>query len=175
MHCAQMSHFHPPQPYSTHIPSAEPALDLSLSVSIRIRPFHSSAHASKLFPPPHLTAAALERPSPPISNPNPDENDFLETSSMSDEVDLQYILPHPSLGLDERQRIFGQRLCKLVLLFVCCLRIIKSFLAGRSRDFKWASHSARSYSFKFTSHLRDRISEHGGVSELDVSMSSYDR
>ena len=36
---------------------------------------------------------------PPILNPNPDENSFLETSSMSDQVALQYVLLHPSLGL----------------------------------------------------------------------------
>ena len=64
---------------------------------------------------------------------------------MSDEVDLQYILPHSSLGLDERQRIYEQRLRKLVLLFIYCPRIIiKPFLTGGSRDFKRASRSARS-------------------------------
>ena len=95
---------------------------------------------------------------------------------MSDEVDLQYILPHPSLGLDERQRIFGQRLRKLVRLFIYCPRIIiKTFLAGRSRDFKWASRSARCYSVKFASHLPVRMGEHSRESQLDVSMSSYGR
>ena len=33
---------------------------------------------------------------------------------MSDEAGLQYTLPHLSLGLDERQRIFELRLRKLV-------------------------------------------------------------
>ena len=95
---------------------------------------------------------------------------------MSDEVGSQYILPRPSLGLDERQRIFERRLRMLVPLFIYCPRItIKPFLAGGSRDFERASRSARSYSFRLTSHLPVRIGEHSGVSELDVSVSSYDR
>jgi hypothetical protein len=178
-----MTHFRPLPPYSTHIRSATQVLDLSLGVSIcQVQiPFHSLTHAaSKLFPPAHLTAGALVPDSSLVTHlqePSSDENDSLETSFSSDGVDVQYILPDMSLGRKDRQRFLESRLRKLVLTFIYCPRIIiKSFLAGRSRDFKRASCSARSQSLKFASHLQDRVGEHSGAgSELDVSTSSYDR
>jgi len=92
---------------------------------------------------------------------------------MSNDVDLQYILPDISLGLEERQGLFESRLRNLVLTFIYRPRkITKSLLAGRSCDFKWASCSARSHSFH---HLPDRTGERGGVvSQVDVSSFSYD-
>jgi hypothetical protein len=152
-----MTHFRPLPPYSTHIRSATQVLDLSLG----------------LFPPAHLTAGALVPDSSLVTHlqePSSDENDSLETSFSSDGVDVQYILPDMSLGRKDRQRFLESRLRKLVLTFIYCPRIIiKSFLAGRSRDFKRASCSARSQSLKFASHLQDRVGEHSGAgSELDA-------
>jgi len=50
---------------------------------------------------------------------------------MSDQVDLEYILPDVSLGLEERQRLFELRLRNLVLNFVYSPSItIEAFLAG---------------------------------------------
>ena len=67
--------------------------------------------------PSHLTVASWApnaRQIPRLRGQSPNENDSLETSSRSDEVGLQAILPHPSLRFDERQHIFERRLHKLV-------------------------------------------------------------
>ena len=91
---------------------------------------HSLAHtSSKPFTTIHpITSSVVpnSHPSPPILNPNPDENDFLETSPMSDELGLQYILPHPSLGPNECQRIFELRLRKLVRMFIAAISHVQS-------------------------------------------------
>ncbi|KAF8553719.1 WD40 repeat-like protein [Imleria badia] len=53
-------------------------------------------------------------PSSPVRDSNSKENDPVAASSVSDEVDVEYILPHPSLGLDERERMFELRLRKML-------------------------------------------------------------
>jgi hypothetical protein len=114
-----------------------------------------------------------------LQEPSSNETDSLEASFkfISDGVDVQYIHPDMSLGHEDCQRFLESWLRKLVLTFAYHPRIIiEPFLAGRSRDFRRASCSARSYSFQFASHLQDRIGGYSGVvSELDVSTSSYDR
>ena len=89
----------------------------------------------------HLPTAALPSnlfPIPHLLEQNTDESDSLET--MSDEVDLETVLPSLSLGPEERKRIFELRLRRLVLVFTRSrLIIINRFLAGRSRNFKWGS------------------------------------
>jgi hypothetical protein len=80
--------------------------------------FHPLSHtSSKLFTTTHPitpSVASNSHSSPPMPNSNLDENEFSETSPMSDEAGIHYILPHPSLGLDKCQRIFELRLRKLV-------------------------------------------------------------
>ena len=107
-------------------------------------PFHLPAHAaSKLLPPPHLTAAALVPnllPVPHLQEPTPDKIDSLEKPSISDGVDWQCVLPDMTLGLEDHQYFSESRLRKSVLTFIHHPRtIIMQFLAGRSRDFKRAS------------------------------------
>ncbi|KAF8125969.1 WD40-repeat-containing domain protein [Boletus edulis] len=90
VHLAQLSLFHPPPPYSTHIPGTGQVLHL---------------HFDTVTPPSnHLPTTAL------VLNPLLDSPD---TSATSDEVDLQYMIPDLSLGPDECQRIFDIRLRKL--------------------------------------------------------------
>ncbi|KAF8553700.1 WD40 repeat-like protein [Imleria badia] len=93
--CAQVSLFLSP-PYSMHIPAADQVLDLGFGPT------------SSEVPNPH--------PEPPIRDSNTNEHDSLTTSSssVSDEMDMQYILPHPSLNLDERQRILELRIRKML-------------------------------------------------------------
>lgn len=90
--------------------------------------FHSLAHtSSKVFTTLDSTISSMvpsSHPSPPIRSLNPDESNFIETSSMSHQVDLQYIIPDLSLGLNECQRIFASRLRKLVRIFTHCSRTI---------------------------------------------------
>ncbi|KAI9455830.1 quinon protein alcohol dehydrogenase-like superfamily [Boletus coccyginus] len=101
VHCAQVPPFNPPPPYSMHIFSAEQALHPDFGTLMAPHPITSPVVSN-----PH--------PSPPTSNSNPDDIGSSRMSSMSHEVDLQYIIPHSSLGLDERQRVFELRLRKLV-------------------------------------------------------------
>ena len=52
---------------------------------------------------------------PYTRDPDINENNSFETSPLSDdELDLQYVLPRPSLENVNRQRIFELRLRKLV-------------------------------------------------------------
>ena len=84
---------------------------------LQITTLHSLAYTSKPFTTADpITSSVVPNlhPSPPILNPNLDESSFFQTSPMSDQVALDYILPHPSLGLDECQRIFELRLRKMV-------------------------------------------------------------
>ncbi|KAI9452036.1 hypothetical protein HD554DRAFT_2180077 [Boletus coccyginus] len=100
---SQVSPLNPPPPYSVHInrDSAEQLLYFDPNVFTTPDPITSSVVPSS-------------HPSPPIRSSNFDENDSLETSSMSDQVDLQRILPDLSLEVDECQRIFTLRLRKLL-------------------------------------------------------------
>lgn len=127
MHLSQVS-LNPPPPYSTHIHSAEQALNFDLGVSICSSALNSLAHTcSKVFAAPDpitSSVAPSSHPSPPIRSPDSDGNDSLKTSSMSDQVDLQHILPDLSLGLEECQRIFELRLRKLVRIFTHCSHTI---------------------------------------------------
>ncbi|KAH0828933.1 hypothetical protein J3R83DRAFT_2357 [Lanmaoa asiatica] len=104
----QVSGFEPLSYVSTIVPSA---LSHSYSASFLDLNFDLSTPA-------HLTPAPLvpnSRPTLPTPDSHQDNNnDLLETSSMSCEVDMHSILPDPSLGLDERQRIFDLWLRKLV-------------------------------------------------------------
>ncbi|KAI9573277.1 quinon protein alcohol dehydrogenase-like superfamily [Boletus coccyginus] len=96
----QVSFLNPP-PYSTHTPSAEKELDFGLGLLTTAVPITS-------------TVVPNTHPNRPILNPNPDENDSLNTSSMSNEADPQYVLTDMSLGLEERQCLFESRLRDLV-------------------------------------------------------------
>ena len=69
---------------------------------LQVTTLHSLAYTSKPFTtadPITSSVVPNSHPRPPIPNPNPDESSFLEASHMSDQVALQYILLHPSLGL----------------------------------------------------------------------------
>ena len=69
---------------------------------LQVTTLHSLAYPSKPFTTadPITSSVVLNlHPSPPIPNPNLDESSFFQTSSMSDQVALQYVLLHPSLGL----------------------------------------------------------------------------
>ena len=84
---------------------------------LQVTTLHSLAYTSKPFTtadPITSSVVPNSHPRPPIPNPNLDESSFFQTSPMSDQVALEYILPHPSLGLDECQRIFELRLRKMV-------------------------------------------------------------
>ena len=103
-------HAHPPRRASVGF--------RSWSKHLQVTTLHSVAHTySKLFTTAHpITSSVVPNlhPSPPIPNPNLDESSFFQTSPTSDQVALEYILPHPSLGLDDCQRIFELRLRKMV-------------------------------------------------------------
>ena len=61
---------------------------------------------------------------------------------MSDEVDVQCILPHPSLGADECQRIFELRLRELVRMFSYTIwKMTKPSLPGCRHNFKRSSRA----------------------------------
>ncbi|KAI9455829.1 quinon protein alcohol dehydrogenase-like superfamily [Boletus coccyginus] len=101
LHRAQVFPLNPPPPYSIHSVSAEQASHFDLGMFMAPHPITSPVVSN-----PH--------PSLPTSNSNPDDIGSSGMLSMSHEVDLQYIVPHSSLGLDECQRIFELRLRKLV-------------------------------------------------------------
>ncbi|KAF8557935.1 WD40 repeat-like protein [Imleria badia] len=92
--CPQV-YFFPPPPHSIHIPTVEQMSDLDLGLFTTAHPITSSVVLNS-------------HPSLPT---NPDEIDSEEPPSMSD---LQSILPDPSFGFDERQRIFELRIRKLL-------------------------------------------------------------
>lgn len=101
--------------YITYVPGAGRLLDPGFGVS---------KHKSCLSPtcscffqvsaPDPLATTAL--PIPPIPKQYTDESNSLEI--MSDDVDLHCILPNLSLGHEERQHIFDQRLRRLVLFLL---------------------------------------------------------
>jgi len=134
MHLSQVS-LNPPPPYSAHIHSAEQVLNFDFGVSTCSLVFSSLAHTcSKVFMTPGPITSSVVSSShhtPSIQSPNHIGNNSLDTSSMSDQVDLEYILLDVLLGLEERQRLFELRLPNLVLNFVYSLSItIEAFLAG---------------------------------------------
>ena len=84
---------------------------------LQVTTLHSLAYTSKPFTTADpITSSVVPNlhTRSPIPNPNLDESSFFQTSPMSDQVALEYILPHPSLGLDECQRIFELRLREMV-------------------------------------------------------------
>ncbi|KAG6382173.1 quinon protein alcohol dehydrogenase-like superfamily [Boletus reticuloceps] len=98
VHLAQPSLFHPPPPYSTHFPGTGQFEVLHLDFDA-VTPASNHLTTTPLVLNPLLNSLARD--------PNTDSPD---TSATSDEVDLQYMIPDLSLGLDECQRIFDIRL-----------------------------------------------------------------